>query len=628
MKLYIDGADVTGAVTNQTLSNSTSQLAIGHHPLGSGDALDAYVDEAAVYGVALSASQVQQHYGAGNGCSNIAGATSQSYTVASADIGMRLRVIVNASNADGSGSAGSAQTAAVAAGAPSNTALPTISGTPQQAQTLTATSGTWSGTQPISYAYQWRRCDSGGASCSDIPGATSANYTAVAADVGSTLRVQVTASNAVGSSSASSAQTATVAPIPVAPSNTSPPTISGTAQEGQSLTADPGTWSGTQPISFVYQWRRCDAGGASCNDINGATGQSYTLVSADVGATLRVSVTASNTVGSSTASSAPTALVAAAAPANTSPPTISGTPQQGQSLTADPGTWSGTPPISYAYQWRRCDPSGLVCGDISGATSQSYTLVAADVGDTIRVVVTASNNGGSSSATSAQTGAVAGNGPANTSPPTISGTAQQGQTLSADPGSWSGTQPISYAYQWRRCDSGGAACADIGGATSQTYTLVAADVGATIRVVVTASNSAGSNSASSAQTAPVVGIPPSNTAAPTISGTTRDGQNLTADPGSWSGTAPITYSYQWRRCDTGGASCVDTPAAATSQAPPSRTTPSSRLTWARRSGSSLRRRTRADRAARRPRRRRSLPRRPRRTHRRQRSPEVHSTERR
>ena len=98
--------------------------------------------------------------------------------------------------------------------------------------------------------------------------------------------------------------------------------------------------------------------------------------------------------------------------------------------------------------------------------------------------------------------------------PTISGTAQQGQALTADPGGWTGVAPISYAYQWRRCDSGGAGCTDITGATSQSYTLVAADIGSTIRVVITASNSAGSSSATSAQTATVVGLPPSNTAAP------------------------------------------------------------------------------------------------------------------
>jgi hypothetical protein len=93
--------------------------------------------------------------------------------------------------------------------------------------------------------------------------------------------------------------------------------------------------------------------------------------------------------------------------------------------------------------------------------------------------------------------------PSNSSPPTISGTAQSGQTLTADPGSWDGTQPLSYAYQWRRCDSAGASCTDISGATAKTYSLGAGDVGSTIRVTVTASNSAGSSSAGSAPAGPV-----------------------------------------------------------------------------------------------------------------------------
>ncbi len=84
--------------------------------------------------------------------------------------------------------------------------------------------------------------------------------------------------------------------------------------------------------------------------------------------------------------------------------------------------------------------------------------------------------------------------PAVTSYPTVSGTAQRGQTLTATTGSWTGTQPIDYAYQWLRCDSTGANCNPIGGATSTTYTLTSTDVGSTIEVTVTASNTAGSGS--------------------------------------------------------------------------------------------------------------------------------------
>jgi hypothetical protein len=93
-------------------------------------------------------------------------------------------------------------------------------------------------------------------------------------------------------------------------------------------------------------------------------------------------------------------------PTNTSAPTISGSVQQGQTLTASNGTWSGSTPMSFAYQWRRCDSAGGTCTSIAGATGQSYALVAADVGTTMRVVVTASNSAGSSSATSAQTAVV------------------------------------------------------------------------------------------------------------------------------------------------------------------------------------------------------------------------------
>ena len=190
------------------------------------------------------------------------------------------------------------------------------------------------------------------------------------------------------------------------PSNTSPPSVSGTAQDGQTLSANAGSWSGDQPIGFAYQWRRCDSGGGSCADIDGAGGQSYALTSADVGSTIRVAVTGSNSAGSSSASSAASAIVTGVPPANTSPPSVSGTAQQMQTLSAGAGSWSGTLPIGFAYQWRRCDSGGGSCADISGASGQSYMVGSADVGSTIRVAVTGSNAAGSSSASSAPTSVV------------------------------------------------------------------------------------------------------------------------------------------------------------------------------------------------------------------------------
>jgi hypothetical protein len=115
------------------------------------------------------------------------------------------------------------------------------------------------------------------------------------------------------------------------------------------------------------------------------------------------------------AAAAPAA--AATAPSNTSPPTISGTPQVGQTLTASKGTWTGTG-LKYSYQWQRCVTAGAGCGNVSGATSSTYTPVSADAGFTMRVVVTARNNLGSASASSEPTAVVQA---ASSPPPTTSG---------------------------------------------------------------------------------------------------------------------------------------------------------------------------------------------------------------
>ena len=731
---------------------------------------------------------------------------------------------------------------------------PAISGSAVEGQTLTSSTGDWNFSQTPTYTYQWRRCDAAGANCVDIAGATASTRLVTPADIGSTLRVVVTATNAVGTNSQTSAQTAVVQGAP--PANTVLPTVTGTARDGLALTiASDGTWTGTPTIGYSYKWQRCDSAGNNCADIAGQTGTTYTQTATDVGNTIRGVVTATNTYGTTSASSTQTAVVAAsAAGQHRAADDLGHDAQDGQVLTAADGTWTGTPTITYTYQWRRCDAAGANCStspahrldlhpggrrrrrhdprrrhrherrrrhaghlgarppssrpappvntraahrhrhhdrrpgadhrlrrhvdrhaddhlrppvaalrqrrrnncaDIAGQTGTTYTLTSTDVGSTIRGVVTATNAGGSATASSTQTAVIAPAAPANTalpaisgtrdrrpgphrhdrhvdghaddhlrlpvaplrqlrrrllehrrrdrlrptprsradvgehdprrrhrhqrrrqraghlgpdrrrrrrrprstrrapsisgtthrrpgphsrdrrvdghaddhlrlpvaplrqrrrgcsdiagatsstytpgprrrrrhdprrrhrherrrqharhqrrrppsSPPrppvntalpTVTGTTTDGQALTiASDGTWTGTPTITYARQWQRCDSAGNNCADIAGQTGTTYTLTSADVGSTIRGVVTATNAGGSATATSAGRHGRAGRPGEHRARPPSPAPRPTARSSPPTTGTWTGTPTITYDHQWRRCDTAGATCID-----------------------------------------------------------------------
>ncbi len=169
-------------------------------------------------------------------------------------------------------------------------------------------------------------------------------------------------------------------------------------------------------------------------------------------------VVATNAGGSTPASSLPSAPVVPDPPANVDLPTTSGTTRDGQTLTAGAGVWTGSPVLDFTYQWQRCDAAGDNCADIAGATGSDYGLTPADVDQTLRVVVTATNDGGTAAATSAATSAIVPDPPVNTVVPSIAGTVRDGQTLSSTVGTWTGTPAISYERQWLRCDAAGDNC--------------------------------------------------------------------------------------------------------------------------------------------------------------------------
>jgi unsaturated chondroitin disaccharide hydrolase len=205
---------------------------------------------------------------------------------------------------------------APAGGVPVNTVAPSITGTAQSGQTLTGVDGTWSGS-PTSYARKWYRNSGAGGTWVQV--ATTTTYALTAADVDFAIRFGVVATNASGASpEAFSAQTAAVAAAPTAPVNTGLPTVSGTTQSGQTLTGSVGSWT-QSPAGYAWKWQReTAAGSGTFTDIAGATGSgtspTFVLTGSEVGLKVRLSVTATNAQGSTTALSNPTATVTSGAP--------------------------------------------------------------------------------------------------------------------------------------------------------------------------------------------------------------------------------------------------------------------------------------------------------------------------
>ena len=487
----------------------------------------------------------------GGECANIEGASEPTYTPTQTTDGATLRVLVTGTSELASVTAPSRPSVVIGPPeAPTNTNTPAIAGGTTAGQTLSATPGKWTASQPLTYTYQWQSCSPSGGECADIEGATEASYTLSTTDAGSTLRVIVTATNDAGQASARSGETGVIATAQP-PANETAPVVSGHLNDGQSLIARAGTWRGSAPTSYGYQWESCSEHGSECAPIEDATAPEYELGDGDIGTTVRVAITAKNAGGRSEAVSAATTVVEPELPSEQEPPSISGTPDANEVLVANPGVWSGSRQ-QLSYQWESCSEHGGECAPIEGATEPEYQLGSGDVDSTVRVRVGLHTLAGSLSDVSAATPVIgAAETLANTALPQAESSPQEGAVVQASTGAWAyGATNLTYTFQWQRCQALGGNCANIEGATGQTYSPGAADVGDALRVRVSAADQHESSTVISEPTQPVSAPSvPALEQPPAIEGTPLEGETLTVSEGSWKAEGPIAYSFQWERCN-------------------------------------------------------------------------------
>ncbi|MBT9470514.1 MAG: DUF4347 domain-containing protein [Pseudomonadota bacterium] len=467
---------------------------------------------------------------------DIGGATDSTFTPGQAQVGKTITVTANYTDTLGTAeSASSAATGAVADVNDDPTGSVTISGAATQGQTLTVANTLADPDGMGTVHYQWK------ADGADIGGATGSTFTLGQAQVGKAITVAASYTDVGGTAETmTSAATASVANINDAP--TGAVTISGTATQGQVLTAGDTLADADGLGAVTYQWK---AGGV---DIGGATGSTFTLGQAQVGKA--ITVVASYTDGGGAVesrTSSATALVANVNDAPTGAVAIAGTATQGETLSAS-NTLADLDGLGVVtYQWKADG------ADIGGATGATFTLGQAEVGKVITVTASYTDGGGTAeTSTSATTAAVADANDAPTGTVAIAGAPTQGQVLTASNtlADLDGLGVVT--YQWK------ADGVDIAGANAATLTLGQAQVGKAVSVVASYTDGAAhAESVASPATGLIANVNDAPTGSLAINGSVAQGQTLSVsstiiDPDGIAGGA---ISYQWRAdgVDIGGA---------------------------------------------------------------------------
>ena len=514
--------------------------------------------------------QWQSNTGANGAFEPIAGATSQSYTLGDADVGREVRVEVRYT--DGNNTAESLTSDATTAVTNVNdepTGSVAIGGTATEDETLTAETTALQDADGLpadaaGYRYQWQSNTGANGAFENIDNATSETYTLGDEDVGREVRVQVNYTDDGGmDESLTSAATAAVTNVNDEP--TGSVAIEGTATEDETLTAETTALQDADGLpadaaGYRYQWQSNTGANGAFENIDNATGETYTLGDADVGRNIRVVV--NYTDGRGTDESSTSDATTTVTNINDDPSgavTIDGTEEEDQTLTANTTALQdadGLPTVAdaFTYQWQRNTGANGAFEPIAGATSQSYTLGDADVGREVRVEVRYTDgNNTDETVTSTPTTAVSNINDSPSGSVTIDGTVREDETLTTNTDNLDDADGLgAFSYQWQRSNGSGG-FENIENATGQTYILGDNDVGREVQVMVSYTDDGGMDeSLTSAATAAVENVNDNPTGSVTITGTVEEDQTLTANTTALQDAdglpiAADAFTYQWQR---------------------------------------------------------------------------------
>ena len=486
---------------------------------------------------------------------NISGATSNTFIPDDPQVGQVLRVQVSYTDGQGTGeTVSSGATPPITNVNDPPTGSITISGSPQEDQTLTANASGIADEDGLgAFSYQWQQ-SSDGVNWNDISSATAIALTPGDAQVGEQLRVQVSYTDGQGTvETVASAATAAITNINDVP--TGSVTVSGTATENQTLTADASGIADDDGLgAFSYQWQQ-SSDGINWNNISGANSSVFIPDDPQVGQLVRAQVSYTDGQGTGeTVNSAATATITNINDAPTGSITISGSPQEDQTLTANASGLADEDGLGvFSYQWQQSS-DGVNWNNISGATAIAFAPGDAQVGEQLRVQVSYTDGQGTAEAvTSAATAAIANVNDTPTGGVAISGVAQEDQTLTADASSIADDDGLGvFSYQWQQ-SADGSIWNNISGATANTFVPSDAQVGDQIRAQVIYTDGQGTvETVTSSATAAIANVNDPPAGSVTISGVAQEDQILTADTSGLSDDDGLgTFTYQWQQSTDG-----------------------------------------------------------------------------